>query len=510
MQKFFLKHKRLICVLAPALIGALYIILCAVNLQQSIWFDESYGAYLTRFGFDDIWNMTAVDVHPPLYYFLLKIWAGIFGFTDFGMRFMSVFFGAIAILFAWLWLKRKYGFKPAIFAALLMALSPMLVRYGQEMRMYALAAAIIFAATYVLQLAMDTKKRRFWVIYGVLISLGMWTHYFVALVWLAHLAYLIWTYRKKVFQKNIIIAYVVAVILYLPWMPSFIAQSSTVQRGFWIPEASVSSVTDYFTNSFIYLDSSEITGWLLMLTLVVVVIFTIVTVRAKKQLTLLNFMAFLPPILLILLSIPPFKPMFVDRYIVYSSVSMSLIAGVGVMLLSGEKRKKTKKKTLMRFAPVVFALVFLGTSVVGIYNVYSLGNYNKMTDGKSDAKALFEAVSAASAVGEPIITQTEWLYYDLSFYGNDEHPVYFLDETTSYEWGSHEPLKTQDYGKIIDLDAFLEEHDRVWYVGDLPKTGSIEFVREEWQAVTELVLPVNENQSDYQALEFQNPKIMVQ
>jgi hypothetical protein len=510
MEKFINKHGRLIAILAPAIIGAIYIILCAVNLQQSVWFDESYGAYLTRFSFGDIWSLTAADVHPPLYYFLLKIWSGIFGSTDFGMRFMSVMFGAIAIVFAWAWLKRRFGIKIAVFATLLMALSPMLIRYGQEMRMYTMAAAIIFSATFVLQLAIDTKKTRWWVIYGILVSLGMWTHYFTALIWLAHLAYLIYHYRTKIFQKNIIISYITAVALYIPWLPHFIYQSTSVQGGFWIPNPSFTTITDYFSNSFIYLSSDEITGWALVLMLAIATVFITLTIRAKEKLTLLNFMAFLPPVLLILLSIPPFKPMFIDRYIIYSSVCMSIIAGVAIALPN--TTRKNIKSSASRFwqfvkKPVfhrtLIATLFIGASIFGISQVYIQGNFNKNTGGRSDAKALFVTVAALSSPGEPIISNSEWLYYDLAFYGTPENPVFFIHELVTYEWGSHDPLRLHEYGKITDLDAFLENHKTVWFVGNLPNKGSIKFPRDTWHPITEITLPVNINQADYQAIQFQ-------
>ncbi|MDR3297820.1 MAG: glycosyltransferase family 39 protein [Candidatus Nomurabacteria bacterium] len=490
MQKLFEKHKRLICILIPVVIGIIYITICATNLQQSVWFDESYSAYLTRFDFSDIWHFAAVDVHPPLYYFLLKIWSVIFGYTDFAMRFMSVFFGAVAIVFAWAWLKRKFGIKPAILATLFMALSPMLIRYGQEMRMYTLATAIIFAATFVFQLAIDTKKRHWWIIYGVLISIGMWTHYFVALVWIAHLAYLIYKYRKKIFQKNIVLSYVTAIVLYLPWLPFFIAQSLDVQGGFWIPEATTVTITDYFTNSFLYLNSADVKGWLLILILAIAIILITIIIRAKQKLTLLSLIAFLPPVLLIILSVPPFKPMFVDRYVIYSSISMSLIAGIAIML-PGTK-PQNPKRTIQRFAPACIAVLFITTSIIGITNV--------LADEKSNAKGIFESVATISEEGIPIISETEWVYYDISFYGTPQNPVYLIDKPQNYQWGSHEPLKTKDYGKIYDLDAFLEDHDKIWLVGNQPEEGILPFMRENWQPINDIT------QLNYQAIEYQKTK----
>ena len=203
MRRFVEKYKRPLTLVAPALIGALYLILCLVSVQQSIWFDESYTAYLIRFDFGSILKYTAADVHPPLYYFLLKVWSMIFGNSDFALRAMSAMFGALAILFAFLWLKYKYGKTAAILGSLFLALSPNFIRYGEEMRMYTLVAAIVFAATYFLQLAIDNKSRKWWIIYAALVALGMYTHYFTAFAWMAHVVYLIVIYKKEFFTKKI-------------------------------------------------------------------------------------------------------------------------------------------------------------------------------------------------------------------------------------------------------------------------------------------------------------------
>ena len=183
MKKYLQSRKRILCIVAPAIIGLIYLVLCFVNINQSIWFDESYSSYITRFDYGQMLEFTAADVHPPLYYILLKTWAHVFGHTDFAMRAMSAIFGAIAILFAFLWLKYKYGASAAIMGSFMMSIAPIFVRYGQEMRMYTLIMAIVFAATYFLQLAIDNGRKVWWVIYALLLVAGMYTHYFVAFAW---------------------------------------------------------------------------------------------------------------------------------------------------------------------------------------------------------------------------------------------------------------------------------------------------------------------------------------
>jgi len=146
----------------------------------SIWFDEAFSAYIIQYNFLDIARYTATDVHPPLFYWLLKIWTFFFGQTELGLRSMSVFFGAVAAVFGYLLTRRLFGRKAALAGIFILALSPLFIRYSQEARMYTLAAAIVLSATYVLMRALESKGRKLWVVYGILVSLGMWTHYFRA------------------------------------------------------------------------------------------------------------------------------------------------------------------------------------------------------------------------------------------------------------------------------------------------------------------------------------------
>ena len=173
------------------------IVSLATISNSSIWFDEAFGAYLIRFDFWNIALYTASDVHPPLYYWFLKAWSMLFGTNELALRSMSVLFAGVAIIFGFLIAKRMFGRKTAWLALLFMILSPMLVRYGQEMRMYTLVTAIAFAATYVLLIAVESKGRLPWIIYGILVGLGMWTHYFIPLVWLSRWVWRGWIVREK-------------------------------------------------------------------------------------------------------------------------------------------------------------------------------------------------------------------------------------------------------------------------------------------------------------------------
>src|SRR4051812_35613993 len=63
--------------------------------RQCLWFDEAFSWRLTRFSWLEMIDRAKQDVHPPLYYILLKAWIAVFGDSVFAMRLLSVcWFGA--------------------------------------------------------------------------------------------------------------------------------------------------------------------------------------------------------------------------------------------------------------------------------------------------------------------------------------------------------------------------------------------------------------------------------
>ena len=64
---------------------------------KEFWYDEAFTAKLVQNSFPDITEMTLKDVHPPLYYYTVKVWTSVFGTSDLGFRSLSVVFGVLLI-----------------------------------------------------------------------------------------------------------------------------------------------------------------------------------------------------------------------------------------------------------------------------------------------------------------------------------------------------------------------------------------------------------------------------
>jgi 4-amino-4-deoxy-L-arabinose transferase-like glycosyltransferase len=492
---------------------AVYIGLALFNIAKgSIWFDEAFSAYIIQFNFWDIARYTATDVHPPFYYWVLKIWASIFGHSELGLRSMSIFFGLVTAVFGYLLVLRKFGRRAALMGVAILALSPLFIRYSQEARMYTLSAAIVFAATYIFTRALETNKRKLWIWYGVLVSLGMWTHYFTALAWIAH-----WVWRavivsktgargkafvKAFFTKNWLIAYGLAVGLFIPWMAAMVIQLSVIQsEGFWIGDVGVDTVGTYFGTLVLFLQSFQITGWLSTAFIfmgAVVAYLAVKTYRradsdSRRSYALIFALAAVPPVVLYIASMPPLTSSFVERYLLPSAVASALF--VGIIFAFGLRGQAVWRHI------VVYGVTLI-LLISGLSTMYYYGNYNKNSRTGIETEAVIREINARSQGDDtPIIAGTPWVFYEGVFYDNDKHPIYFIDADTQYDYGSLDMLKYNDQHKIKDLPEFLKQHPTVWYFTYVD--GEIKAPRQGWTKIDEITITNHiDGKTVYKAAKF--------
>ena len=64
---------------------------------QPLWWDEGWSLYFATTNVRNMLELTAVDIHPPLYYLLLHFWIRLFGPGLISVRFLSVLIGTATI-----------------------------------------------------------------------------------------------------------------------------------------------------------------------------------------------------------------------------------------------------------------------------------------------------------------------------------------------------------------------------------------------------------------------------
>ena len=202
---------------------------------DSLWYDETVSAHLASKSIPDLIAHTARDIHPPGYYALLHLWTRLAGDTEFALAFFSVVFGVLLIPLTYALARRLLGRAAAPWAALLVAISPFNVWYSQEVRMYTLGAVLGLVAFWCAlkitnrqigksanQQTSAATKRGCIVGYILAAAVGLYVLYYFAflLVTLNLLAigYLLWNRRFRKL-RTWLLAQVIVLALYLPWLP---------------------------------------------------------------------------------------------------------------------------------------------------------------------------------------------------------------------------------------------------------------------------------------------------
>jgi mannosyltransferase len=106
---------------------------------QNIWWDEGLAIWAVRKGWADMTLWTASDVHPPVYFWLLKAWVAMAGESEFAARFISLICGTLTVAAVYPLGKLLLGRKVALAGMALLAFSRFHIWWSQEMRMYVVA-----------------------------------------------------------------------------------------------------------------------------------------------------------------------------------------------------------------------------------------------------------------------------------------------------------------------------------------------------------------------------------
>jgi len=193
---------------------------------QSLWYDEGNSARIAERSVALIIAGAAGDIHPPLYYLLLKFWREVFGGNEAALRALSAACGVLTVLLVQRTARLLAGERAAWAAAIFAAAAPMAVYYGQEARMYALLALWAAASSWALFHLLRAPRVGWTAALALATAAGLWTHYAYPFVMVAQglgvLLRLRQAGRRALVQY--VIANVVALAVFAPWAPIAAAQ----------------------------------------------------------------------------------------------------------------------------------------------------------------------------------------------------------------------------------------------------------------------------------------------
>jgi mannosyltransferase len=463
--------------------------------KWSVWHDEGYTAMLVDYPLAEMVQRTALDVHPPLYYVLLKGWLAVMGDSVLTARLFSVICMLAAAGVTVLFIRRFYSERYAAWAAIPIALGPMLIRYGQEMRMYGLVALLAITATWVFMSLLErrgdksyfrsARGRLLTLSYGLLIASLLYSHYFAGglllplhfLVllsdWFSHSSS---RYRIGRFLKTYqwwFLGALLGVVLFLPWLPTFADQVKSVKDGFWIQDVDVSSLFStiaamlFFRPEWIEWQLGDWYGVMALLGMGIVVWFMVrlwqqKDMRAPHKLLLGGYLA-VPMLIMLLLSLP--RPIqettsfYYDRYFATFAPMFYAFIGVGLAGIWANQKRALLMKGLTTGCLGLF-------TVFGIYHTQAVGNnFGHPRDDYFSMHTLYEKLDALRRPGELVVGDNLGVYFDLRYYmTRDGHPEPLLFAADPlWKYGNTSLVYDRSDLLVGDFDAL--QVDKFWLVG---------------------------------------------
>lgn len=239
------------------LILLLALVLRLVNLgERNFWYDEAFAVLFAEKGplamlYGTLAPVTggASDIHPLFYYTTLFGWMYALGQDPFIVRLWSVIPGILTIYVMYLLGHDLFGKSTGLAVAFITAVAPFHVQYSQEARMYSLLVLLLMTATWCFVRGWRSEKVGWWLAFGVLAGLAMYTQQLAAFYLLALGLVPIITRRGRKFIY-VFVGAALAFVIYLPWLINLPGQLNKIQAQYWVVKP---GIADFLRTNFVFL-----------------------------------------------------------------------------------------------------------------------------------------------------------------------------------------------------------------------------------------------------------------
>ena len=483
---------------------------------QSLWADEGNSAALAARSLGTIAQEAANDIHPPLYYWLLHLWTGIFGHDEAGLRSLSAVLGVLLVLATAELGRRLYHDAGGLAAGLIAALAPFQIYYSQEARMYILVALEAALAMLLFWWVLSQEDRRLpsegvanvrvrWLPFSaqllVLVwTAGLYTHYaFALIIALCTGLYALWliiTVRRGCTGARImrwLLFLALTFGLYAPWLSTAVHQLTS-----WPAPATTISLVAELNSLITTLVFGPVTPdqsqpWALIL-----FVFALLgalpwpyfsranqcgSPRMDWARTLFPLAWMLAPILMILV-LGLFRSSYLKFLLIGSPAYVLLLArttlGPAEWLLTrseppaggeesaGSGRKSQGKRLPREFAAVAWVLIAL--SLIIATSAASLARYyGDLSVARDDYRGMSQFIVATAQPADAVVVTAPGQSEVFSYYYKGDLPVYPLPRQRPLD-----PAQTQQ-----DLDALLA-HQKIYVLYWAAEEADPEGVIERW------------------------------
>ncbi|HUQ19761.1 MAG TPA: glycosyltransferase family 39 protein [Gemmatimonadaceae bacterium] len=204
-----------------------------VARDEGLWRDEGLFLAIVRLPRwqDTLEFLQFHESHPPLFYAIVRLWRQLAGDTDQAALLLVLIIGSLIVPATYFAASRLYSRRVGAIAAVLAAISPILIDHATMVRPYPLLQILLLASCLSLALALETATIKWWIVFGVSILAMLYTHNWAWLLAAGHaVAFAVFVLRKprerarQMFQ-GVVVAILIA-LAYAPWANSLLYQTA--------------------------------------------------------------------------------------------------------------------------------------------------------------------------------------------------------------------------------------------------------------------------------------------
>ncbi len=448
------------------------------NTAVALWHDEAFSALYLRYSWGEMMHRIGLDVHPPLYYWVLKLWSVVFGDGLLALRSLSIFFGILTIYAGFLFVRKAFGNeKLAIIAALFIAINPFQIQYALEARMYTMGTFLILISSWLLLKALEENKYKYWICFALAAAAGLYTHYFMIFSIAAQGLYVIYVLiQNRTFNYKAIGSFVLAGILYLPWVPQFLIQIKRVDQAFWItPPDRWSIPATIFKMAFGGQGNDHTT--LVFATLAAIIIIFFFFKETKPPIKWLIILSIAVPfVLAVAMTIK--QAIYQDRYFVFTSLFFIILVASSMFLLP---KYTTRRAATAIFTIISLILFFKNWSNLEVKNLI----FNRSINFKPGMAAASTFINDNARESDQIYVGSSFVYFTFKYYNHT--PI----KPLLYSPGSLESIPHFSGTALLENNDLItdfkltNENSTVWLLWTTGFGGSKPNVPGNWSIITE-------------------------
>lgn len=385
-------------------------------VTQSFWRDEAFSVLASEQSLRFI--ITKLGFEPPVYYTLLHFWIRVFGESDFSARFLSLFG---FLLTTWLvieWSAKIYKKHwLSVYLPVFFFLNPMLLYYAFEVRTY---AWYTFFST--LMLYGYAQKR--WRLFVVAAVLGFYTHVYLLpfigalfIHWLITVKPNVKHLVAHISQDKALQSFLGIGVLITPWLIRIAFEASRLKSSWYFP-VNLQLVLSALGNMFTGYEGTPWYGWhytsWISLVIAGLALYALKDEKHRKQTSLFILFGIIP--LIVIIGISFIKPLFVNRYLIPSTVAEVFVIVAAIAAIQNRLLQKIVAALLL-----IFVLWF--------------NWWFPPQHPKPDMRGTLEQVNALAKPSDIILADNALIYLETLYYAKDRSKVYLYNpQNVPFAW----------------------------------------------------------------------------